>query len=179
MYKIASAFYSNGGQYNFRLKECHPKFLSIGKNVSIAYGARIQTFESYAGQKHHPKLVIEDNVCIQPYFSALLEDNLFIGHDTIIAQNCSFITNNHGMDAESQLPYGQQQLTTAPITVGAACWIGQNVTILPGVEIGKKCIVAAGSVVTKSIPPYSIAAGIPAKVIKKWNFTTHRWEQII
>ena len=52
------------------------------------------------------------------------------------------------------------------------------VSILPGVEIGKGLIIGANSVVTKSIPDYSIAAGNPAKVIKQYNFNTKRWEKI-
>ncbi|WP_272694970.1 acyltransferase [Providencia sp. PROV144] len=54
-----------------------------------------------------------------------------------------------------------------PVTIGSGTWIGHNVTILPGANIGCNCIIAAGAVVTKDIPDNSIAAGIPAKVINK------------
>ena len=54
-------------------------------------------------------------------------------------------------------------------------WIGNSTIILPGVTIGEKSIIGAGSVVTKSIPPYCIAAGNPAKVIKKYDFNTKMW----
>jgi acetyltransferase-like isoleucine patch superfamily enzyme len=53
------------------------------------------------------------------------------------------------------------------VIIGDDCWIGGNVVILPGVVIGKGCTVGAGSVVTKSIPEYSVAIGSPAKVVKK------------
>lgn len=54
-----------------------------------------------------------------------------------------------------------------PVTIGDDCWIGGNTTIMPGVTIGKGCTIGAGSVVTKSIPDFSVAIGSPAKVVKK------------
>ena len=58
------------------------------------------------------------------------------------------------------------------------CWIGANVVITAGVKIGKHCVIAAGSVVTKDIPAFSIAAGNPAKVIKQYHATTAKWEKV-
>ena len=54
-----------------------------------------------------------------------------------------------------------------PITIGDDCWLGANVTVLPGVTIGKGCTIAAGAVVTKDVPEYSVAMGVPARVVKK------------
>jgi len=177
-HRLALPFYRAGGYFNKDFQEGKLKYISVGKNVSIGKGVRIQTLASYGSQTLFPRLIIEDNVSILPNFTALVEDTLLIKHDALIAENCSVITNNHGMDAESHLPYSMQPLTTAPVTIGEECWIGQNVTILSGVEIGKRSIIAAGAVVTKTIPPYAIAAGVPAKVIKRWNFTTHSWEDV-
>ena len=50
--------------------------------------------------------------------------------------------------------------------IGDDCWIGRRVMIMPGVKIGEGCVIGAGAVVTKDIPPYSVAAGVPAKVVK-------------
>lgn len=82
------------------------------------------------------------------------------------------------MNPESELPYMRQPLESKPVSIGDGCWIGEKVCILPGVTIGKKCIIGAGSVVIKSIPDYSIAAGNPAKVIKQYNFENHNWEKV-
>lgn len=54
-----------------------------------------------------------------------------------------------------------------PVTIGNDCWIGGQTTILPGVTIGNGCTIGAGSVVTKDIPPFSVAVGSPARVIKR------------
>ena len=82
------------------------------------------------------------------------------------------------MNPESQMPYMDQPLECKPVTIDDGTWIGEKVCILPGVTIGKKFIIGAGAVVNKSIPDYSMAAGVPAKVIKKYNFKTHSWEKV-
>jgi acetyltransferase-like isoleucine patch superfamily enzyme len=61
------------------------------------------------------------------------------------------------------------------VRIEKGCWIGEKVIILPGVNIGERSIIGAGSVVTKSIPAYSIAVGNPARVIKTWNKDSKQW----
>ncbi|MCR5188785.1 MAG: hypothetical protein K6C97_07595 [Treponema sp.] len=69
-----------------------------------------------------------------------------------------------------------RKLSAKPVINHDDVWIGEMVSILPGVEIGKGAIIGANAVVTKSIPKYSIAVGNPAKVIKKYNFETKLWD---
>lgn len=86
-----------------------------------------------------------------------------IGNYTKIGPNCSFYTPQHPINyIERRKPIE----TGLPIKIGDDCWIGGSVTICPGVTIGNRCIIAAGSVVTKDIPDDSMAAGNPA-VVKK------------
>jgi len=70
-----------------------------------------------------------------------------------------------------------QKVTTKPIVIEDEAWIGANAVITAGVTVGKHSVVAAGAVVTKDIPPYSIAVGNPARVIKRYNFETGIWEK--
>ena len=69
-------------------------------------------------------------------------------------------------------------LSYKPVVIGNNVWIGELCSVLPGVTIGENSIIGANSVVTKSIPANSIAAGNPAKVIKQFNFETKRWEKV-
>jgi len=64
------------------------------------------------------------------------------------------------------------------IIIEDECWIGANAVITAGVTIGKHSVIAAGSVVTKNIPPYSVAVGNPARVIKQYNFETKQWLRV-
>nr|WP_257574927.1 acyltransferase [Shewanella algae] len=91
---------------------------------------------------------------------------VFIGSDTIIGPYFSVHPENHIFD-DLLLPIRLQGTKRGKIFIGSDCWIGAKVTILSGVNVGDGCVIAAGSVVTKDIPPFSIVAGVPAKAIKK------------
>lgn len=86
------------------------------------------------------------------------------GNNVFIAPNCGFYTAGHPLDAGRRnkgLEYAR------PITIGNNVWIGAQVCVLPGVTIGDNCVIGAGSVITKDIPPYSLAVGNPCRVIRK------------
>jgi len=100
-----------------------------------------------------------------------------IGNDVRLAQNVVLSGLNHNYE-EIDSPIHEQGVSTKPIMIEDESWIGANVVILPGVTIGKHSIVAAASVVTKDIPKYTLAAGNPAKVLKKYNFETQEWEKL-
>lgn len=100
-----------------------------------------------------------------------------IGNDVRLAQNVVLSGLNHNYK-DISLPISEQGVTTSPIVVMDETWIGSNSVILPGVTIGKHCVIAAGSVVTKSISDYCIAAGNPARILKQYNFETKTWEKI-
>lgn len=91
------------------------------------------------------------------------ENCIEIGEGTIFASGLSLISANHDLYEISK----QDPALVPPIRIGEKCWIGCNVTILPGVSIGDGSIVAAGSVVTKSVPKKVVVAGIPARVIRE------------
>jgi acetyltransferase-like isoleucine patch superfamily enzyme len=88
-----------------------------------------------------------------------------IGNDVIMGQWVSFHPENHNYDS-LDLPIRLQGVNRKGIVVEDDCWIGAKVTFLDGAHVGKGCVIAAGAVVRGAIPPYSIAAGVPAKVIK-------------
>jgi acetyltransferase-like isoleucine patch superfamily enzyme len=99
-----------------------------------------------------------------------------VGSHVRLAQNVVCSGLNHSYQDVS-LPIWQQPVTTAPITIGDESWLGANVVVVAGVSIGRHCVVAAGSVVTKSVDDYCVVAGNPAKVVKRYNPKTGGWEK--
>ncbi|RYE31002.1 MAG: acyltransferase [Sphingobacteriaceae bacterium] len=106
--------------------------------------------------------------------SNVLIGPLQIGHQVIIAQNVVISGLNHNYE-DINLPIQAQGVRTGAITIGDDCWIGANAVITAGTTIGRHCVVAAGAVVTKSIPDFCIAAGNPARIIKRYDANQQAW----
>lgn len=110
------------------------------------------------------------NIKIDCYGEIAIED------DCLLACDIYILDCNHGKNP-SVKSYVDTEREIKPVRIGKGCWIGERVSILPGVNIGEKTIIGTNSVVTKDIPAYSIAAGIPARVVKKYNQQTKQWEK--
>jgi len=130
------------------LGKIHGNFV-IGQSFWCDYGYNIEIGNNFYSNHN---LVILD--CAKVTFG----DNVFI------APNCGFYTASHPLDKEER---NEVIVVAKPIKVGNNVWIGGNVTVLPGVEIGDDTIIGAGSVVTKSIPEGVIAVGNPCRVVRK------------
>ena len=89
-----------------------------------------------------------------------------IGSHVNLAQGITVTALNHNF-SESDKRIDEQGVSTTPVTIDDDVWIGANAVILPGVSIGTHSVVAAGAVVTKDVPPHSLVAGVPAKIIKQ------------
>ena len=88
-----------------------------------------------------------------------------IGNDVIMGPGVRIFSENHRFDALDQ-PIRTQGVRRRGVSIGDDCWIGASVTIVDGVKIGTGCVVAAGAVVTSNVPPFSVAGGVPARVLK-------------
>lgn len=115
---------------------------------------------------HGHGIQLGDNVFIN--YNCIFLDGAYIriGKNTLIGPNCQLYTPQHPMD------YIERRGTkeySYPITIGEDCWLGGSVVVCPGVTIGNRCIIAAGSVVTRDIPDDCLAAGNPAVVKKRLN----------
>lgn len=158
-----------------RIYLSNPQNISIGKSVTIGPNCRIETVVDYS-DKRRPILTIGDNCSIEHYVHLYCANELRVGNDCMIASGCMVTDNNHGINPIIGR-YSSQQLTTKPTVLESNVWLGERVCILAGVTIGQNSIIGANSVVTKSIPANCIAVGLPAKVIKKFNFSKNEWER--
>lgn len=152
------------------------KNVVIGENTTILEHSRVNVWRDEQG--NYPKVSIGNNCYIGYYFSLLAAADIVIEDHVLFASNVLINSHSHGMNPESEKYYSEQPLTGGSIRIAEGCWIGEKVSILPGVTIGKKCIVGANSVVTKSIPDYSIAVGAPAHVVKQYDFGLHIWKNV-
>lgn len=136
----------------------------FGNNVSIG---RYTTIECTGVIRNlGESLRIEDNVGIGPNCFFSIRGNVHISKDTIIGPGVKILSENHLFNSHD-LPIRLQGENRGDVFIGNDCWIGANAVILSGVKIGNGCVIGAGSIVTKDVEPFSVVAGIPAKVIRK------------
>lgn len=153
------------------------QYITVGEDVSIDAYAKLNCFDHYAGENYHPSVEIGDRVWSNRFLTILSAGKLRIGHDTFIGSHVLITNENHGI-VPGEISYGLQALTTSPVEIGHHCWIGDHSVILPGVTIGEYCVIGAGSVVTKSIPPFCIAVGNPARIVKHWSENEQCWVKV-
>lgn len=97
-----------------------------------------------------------------------------IGNQVNLAQNIVISGLNHNYRDITQ-PISKQGVTTIPVTIEDDVWIGANAVILAGITIGKHAVVAAGTVVTCNVPPYSVCAGNPGRIVRQYDFEQKTW----
>jgi maltose O-acetyltransferase len=114
--------------------------------------------------KYPNEISLGDHVTINPGCIVVGKGGLAIGSHAMIGAGTKIVTTAH-QTTRTDIPMRLQGLTTAPITIEEDVWFGFDAIVLPGAVIRKGCVIGAGSVVTDEIPEYSIAAGVPARVI--------------
>ena len=157
-------------------------FIQLGKNIIFGDGTKIVAISSFssshADQEFNPVIKIGNNVQVTASLQVYAMKEIVIEDNVLFAANVFLSDGFHGHD-KIGIPYKDQPISDiGAIHIGEGSWIGQNVVVMPGVKIGKFSIIGANSVVTKSIPEYSVAVGISAMVIKKWDFEKKDWVKI-
>lgn len=129
----------------------------IGKPVGEGFSLFLPFYTDFGKNLHIGKNVFINSACqFQDQGGIMIGDNCHIGPKTVIA------TINHGLKAKDRLI-----LYLDPVVLEENVWTGANVVILPGVTVGKNSVIAAGAVVREDVPPNTVVAGVPAKVIKE------------
>ena len=155
-----------------------PLYQHRGRDSKIYRSVRMDT-PPYRRFSLGQKSVIESYSCINNAVGdVVIGDHTRIGlHNTIIgpvtigshvnlAQGITVTALNHNFEAPERR-IDEQGVSTQQVIIGDDIWIGANAVVLPGVTIGNHCVIAAGAVVTKDVPPHSLVAGVPAKIIKQ------------
>lgn len=157
------------------------KNMLISKGFTTGVGCRLEAYPIAKGKK---TLYFGDNFQMNDYVHITAIDSVKIGNNVLLASKIYISDCSHGSysgnqyDSDPNIPPTERPLFSKPVSIEDNVWLGEFVSVLPGVTIGKGTIVGANSVVSKSLPSYVIAVGTPAKPIKKYNFETSKWELI-
>lgn len=180
IYRIRSILYSawiapnfqkmdDKSRIGFGLYLKNGKMISLGKNCIIGKNALLTAHLSNIYQATI-KIELGDNCMFGDNIHITSVNYIKIGDDLRTGSRILITDNSHGtIDDINELkmnPNNRKIYSKGPVVIGNNVWLGDNVSIMPGIEIGDGAIIGANSVVTKSIPPYCIAVGCPAKVIK-------------
>lgn len=168
----------------------NPEKMFLGHDIWLGPGSLLIPITRYptspmqhpekrqVNQRFDPKIIIGNRVTSTADLQIAASSQITIEDDVMFASNVHINDASHGFGHANE-PYKYQNMSKiAPILIKRGCWIGQNVVILPGVTIGELAIIGANSVVTKSVPDRCIAAGSPAKVMKKWDENTQQWVSV-
>lgn len=152
--------------------------IEIGENVFIAENSFFAVSKKFKDQKFKPLLKIGDNVQIGSNLFISCIDSVIIQNDVIISDRV-FISDHSHDYSNINIPIKNQPLKKeGEVLIKKGAFIGVNAVIMPGVVVGKNSVVGASSVVTKSIPDYCVAAGVPAKIIKRFSEGSSKWKKV-
>lgn len=142
--------------------------VELGANVKIGPYSIIRSTGVYSNIGEGVRIGANSGIDAFAFIGAA--GGVYIGNNVIMGQHVSFHAEEHIYDKVNIL-IREQGVTRKGITIGDDCWIGANVTILDGSHIGKGCVIGACSLVNGHIPEYSVAAGVPARVVKSRRIT--------
>ncbi len=178
---LTKLFYNKSRLIRFPFDIRNKSNIDLGIGLTTGVGCRLEAFS------HSNKgvvLKLGNNIQMNDYVHITAMESIVIGNNVLMASKIYISDCSHGSysgnenDSHPNTYPADRLLFAKPIVIEDNVWLGEFVSVLPGVTIGNGTIVGANSVVTKSLPANVIAVGIPAKPIKKFNFVTLRWEKI-
>lgn len=144
------------------------KSIYIGSQTVIGKHCILGCWLKYKDKKYSPVIRIGDGTSIGEYCHITAAKEVIIGDGVLTGWFCYISDNNHGtvdINTLHQRPADRDLYIKGSVQIGNNVWMGDRVCILSGVKIGDGAVIAANAVVTKDVPPYSVVAGVPAKVI--------------
>lgn len=165
-----------GTRFNRTIYTKGGKCIEIGCNCIFHRGTIIDAWEKFREKSYQPSITIGNDCSFGAYTHVSASNRVSIGNNVLTGAFVIISDNNHGrfdMDDVAIPPLERNLHTKGEVIIEDDVWLGDKVAILSGVHIGKGAIVAANAVVTHDVPPYTLSAGVPAKIIKTLNVDNH------
>ncbi len=171
---ITRKFKSVGKDCSIRpvLNTTNPQNITFGNDVLIGILCWIATNTSL---KKIPKLVIGNRVHIGAYAMIIAADEIEIGNNIVMSERVTILDHVHDYTDINKAVIDQPIAKKGKIVIEDDSFIGINAVIMGNVHIGKHAVIGANSVVTHDVPSYSVVAGSPAKIIKRYDFKKKEW----
>jgi acetyltransferase-like isoleucine patch superfamily enzyme len=152
--------------------------IKVGARTEIGANPLIAAVTEYAGQHFSPTIEIGDDVYIGPNLYMVSVSSIKIGTGAVLSEHVFISDVSHGCTPEAGLIMQQPLVPGGSISIGEHTFVGFRASIMPGVSIGRNCIVGANSVVTKSVPDYCLIVGNPARVAKRYDAQKQTWVRV-
>lgn len=158
------------------------RFIEIGEHVSIGRYAWIEAVTESGGESFHPVIKIGQSCYASERLHISAINRIEIDNDCLFGSGVYISDHNHGsykgeiQSRPDEPPVMRRLISHGPVLIGSKVWVGDNVTIIGPVRIGDGVVVAANSVVTRDVPDNVIVGGVPARIIKKFDFSSGNWE---
>lgn len=164
------------------LNSSNEKYISIGDNVNIGSFCRITVSTEFGGvicnSNNDIRLKIGNNVDIGNNSFISVNNDIEIGNNIIMSSYIFISDHDHGFLDINKTLHQQPLSEGGYVKIGDNVFLGVKSSVLKNVTIGERCVVAANAVVVEDIPPFSIVAGNPAKIIKKYDFMKKTWVKV-
>lgn len=162
---IRLPFYLRGGKRGLR----------YGKGLTLGYGCRFETGDGGS-------ITFGENCRLNERVHIVSHESVTIGDNVLMASNIFITDTSHGAfkgegSSSPDVAPNDRSLSTSPTRIGSNVWVGEGACVMPGVTIGDGCTVGANAVVTKSFPPNTVIAGVPARALRVWDPDAGSWER--
>jgi acetyltransferase-like isoleucine patch superfamily enzyme len=149
--------------------------ITVGANVNIAAGSWLSVVDRYLERSYDPSLVIGDGTSLGPDIVIACIGRIEIGPRVLTASRVFIGDTYHDYRDPHTAIADQPMRDPAPVRIGAGAFLGIGSIVLPGVNVGERAYVAGGAVVTSDVPPNTVVAGNPARVVKRWDDRSQCW----
>jgi acetyltransferase-like isoleucine patch superfamily enzyme len=151
--------------------------VTLGSNSSINRHTRLLALKRYRSQIFRPAIYIGNNVSIGFGCTLSCINRIHVCDDVTIGDKV-YIADSHHEFIDITVGIREQHLRPGDIFIGQGAWLGYGAFLAGNIVIGEHAVVGANSVVTRSVEPYTVVAGSPAKPIRRYNSETNQWEKI-